>query len=84
MRGLCITRSCECESDLFESQSAVHVDGHMTDLITERSIRFIDDHAAAPFFLDVTYNLAHWPFQVPDHPSVAAGRGRSGRRRAAG
>ena len=24
-----------------------------------------------PFFLEVAYNAAHWPFQVPDHPSVA-------------
>jgi arylsulfatase A-like enzyme len=64
------------ESDLFENESPVHVDGYMTDLITERSIKFIDDHAAAPFFLEVTYNAAHWPFQVPDHPSVAAAHGR--------
>ena len=62
--------------DLFENQSPVHVDGYMTDLITERSIKFIDDHAEAPFFLEVTYNAAHWPFQVPDHPSVAAGHAR--------
>jgi arylsulfatase A-like enzyme len=64
------------ESDLFENQAPVHADGYMTDLITERSIKFIDDHAAAPFFLEVTYNAAHWPFQVPDHPSVAAGHAR--------
>jgi arylsulfatase A-like enzyme len=64
------------ESDLFENESPVHVDGYMTDLITERSIRYIDDHATVPFFLEVTYNAAHWPFQVPDHPSVAAGHGR--------
>ena len=64
------------EPDLFENEAPVHVDGYMTDLITERSIRFIDDHADAAFFLEVTYNAAHWPFQVPDHPSVAAGRGR--------
>jgi arylsulfatase A-like enzyme len=64
------------ESDLFENESPVHVDGYMTDLITERSIKYIDDHAAAPFFLEVTYNAAHWPFQVPDHPSVAADHGR--------
>jgi arylsulfatase A-like enzyme len=64
------------ESDLFENQSPVHADGYMTDLITERSIKFIDDHAAAPFFLEVTYNAAHWPFQVPDHPSVATGHAR--------
>jgi len=64
------------EADLFENESPVHVDGYMTDLITARSIKFIDDHAAAPFFLEVTYNAAHWPFQVPDHPSVAANHGR--------
>src|SRR5687768_5934687 len=48
----------------------------MTDLITERSVKFIDQHAAAPFFLEVTYNATHWPFQVPDHPSVGAENGR--------
>ena len=64
------------EADLFENESPVHVDGYMTDLITAQSMKFIDDHAAAPFFLEVTYNAAHWPFQVPDHPSVAANHGR--------
>jgi arylsulfatase A-like enzyme len=64
------------DPDLFENESPVHVDGYMTDLITERSIKFIDEHGAAPFFLEVTYNAAHWPFQVPDHPSVAADHGR--------
>jgi arylsulfatase A-like enzyme len=58
--------------DLFENGSPVHVDGYSTDLITERSIRFIEQHASGPFFLDVSYNAAHWPFQVPDKPSVAA------------
>ena len=43
----------------------------MTDLITARAVRFIEQHAAEPFFLDVAYNAAHWPFQVPDHPSKA-------------
>jgi arylsulfatase A-like enzyme len=64
------------DPDLFENATPVHVDGYMTDLITERSVKFIDAHAAAPFFLEVTYNAAHWPFQVPDHPSVAAEKGR--------
>jgi arylsulfatase A-like enzyme len=63
-------------ADLFENDSPLHVDGYMTDLITERAVKFIDDHAAAPFFLEVAYNAAHWPFQVPDHPSVAADHGR--------
>jgi len=43
----------------------------MTDLITERSVKFIGDHAKSPFFLEVAYNAAHWPYQDPDHPSTA-------------
>jgi len=64
------------DSDLFENDAPVRVNGYMTDLITERSVRFIHEHADRPFFLEVTYNAAHWPFQVPDHPSVAADHGR--------
>jgi arylsulfatase A-like enzyme len=29
-----------------------------------------------PFFLDVAYNAAHWPYQPPDSPSVAIGHAR--------
>lgn len=57
--------------DLFENATPVRVDGYMTDLLTERAVKFIEQHAAGPFFLDVSYNAAHWPFQVPDHHSVA-------------
>ena len=57
--------------DLFENDEPTHVTGYMTDLITQRSVRFIEDNAAQPFFLEVAYNAAHWPFQVPDRPSVA-------------
>jgi arylsulfatase A-like enzyme len=62
--------------DLYENGKPVHVDGYMTDLITERSLRFIEEHARQPFFLEVSFNAAHWPFQVPDKPSVAEGNGR--------
>ena len=57
--------------DLFENDTAVDVPGYMTDLITERSVRFIEQHARQPFFIDVAYNAPHWPYQVPDRPSVA-------------
>lgn len=57
--------------DLFENESPVQVPGYMTDLVTERSIRFIERSARGPFFLDVAYNAPHWPYQVPDHPTVA-------------
>ena len=65
------TRGGDGESDLFENTSPIHEDGYMTDLITARATRFITEHAAAPFFLEVTYNAAHWPFQPPDRPSKA-------------
>lgn len=64
--------------DLFENAAAVHVDGYMTDLITARAVRFIEQHAATPFFLDVSYNAAHWPFQPPDRYSKAARVGPQG------
>jgi arylsulfatase A-like enzyme len=57
--------------DLFENGAPVHVDGYMTDLITDRSLRFIQENARRPFFLEVAYSAAHWPFQVPDKASVA-------------
>ena len=57
--------------DLFENDRPVEVPGYMTDLITERSVRFIEQNATQPFFIDVAYNAAHWPYQPPDKPSVA-------------
>ena len=47
------------------------VPGYMTDLITERSVGFMARNMDRPFFLDVAYNAAHWPYQVPGLPSVA-------------
>ena len=65
------TRGYDNQSDLYEDTTPIHEDGYMTDLITARATRFITGHAAAPFFLEVTYNAAHWPFQPPDRPSKA-------------
>jgi arylsulfatase A-like enzyme len=58
-------------ADLFENEKPVAVSGYMTDLITDRSIHFIERSKDKPFFIDVAYNAAHWPFQRPDSPSVA-------------
>jgi arylsulfatase A-like enzyme len=57
--------------DLFENDSAVRVDGYMTDLITDRVVRWIERNGRKPFFIDVAFNAPHWPYQVPDRPSVA-------------
>lgn len=57
--------------DLFENDRPAEVPGYMTDLVTERSVRFIGQNAQRPFFIDVAYNATHWPYQVPDKPSKA-------------
>ena len=64
-------RDSPVKADLFENDRPIEVPGYMTDLITERSIRFIEQNARQPFFIDVAYNAAHWPYQPPDHPSTA-------------
>jgi arylsulfatase A-like enzyme len=62
-------------ADLFENATPVHQDGYMTDLITARAVRFIEQRASGPFFLEVAYNAAHWPFQPPDRFSKAPNNG---------
>ncbi len=65
------TRGYDGAHDLWENGVAVHDSGYMTDLITARAVRFVDQHAGRPFFLEVAYSAAHWPFQPPDRPSRA-------------
>jgi arylsulfatase A-like enzyme len=64
------------KADLFENNRPVEVPGYMTDLITERSVRFIEQNSKRPFFIDVSYNAAHWPYQRPDDPTTARDNGR--------
>jgi arylsulfatase A len=62
--------------DLWENERPIQRDGYMTDLITERSVAFIEQNAGRPFFIDIAFNAPHWPYQVPDKPSVAPDNGR--------
>lgn len=59
------------KADLFENDRPVEVPGYLTDLITERSVRFIEQNSKRPFFIDVSYNAAHWPYQRPDEPTTS-------------
>ncbi len=62
--------------DLWENDARVTATGYSTDLIAQRAVSFIAQHANGPFFLDVAFNAPHWPFQRPDTPSVAVGNAR--------
>jgi arylsulfatase A-like enzyme len=63
------------EPDFFENGRPVTVEGYTTDLFTARATRFIEQHAAQPFFLAVHYTAPHWPFQPPGKPSRAKNNG---------
>ena len=62
------------EMDLWENEQEVQVEGYMTDLVTERSVRFIEENAERPFFIDVAYSAPHWPYQPPDSAYRSPGR----------
>lgn len=69
------TRGIDGAADLHENLTLVSDSGYMTDLITSHAVRFIEQRATGPFFLEVAYNAAHWPFQRPDHYSKAPRNG---------
>ena len=54
--------------DLYENTTPVSSSKYLTDELTERAVGFIDRGTASPFFLEVSYNAPHWPFQPPDRP----------------
>jgi len=39
---------------------------YLTDVFTEEAVGFVRRHAQEPFFLHVTYNAPHWPYQAPE------------------
>ena len=51
---------------LFHGRLPVSRKGYMTHLITNDSIAFIEHHKGRPFFLYVSHESPHFPFQGPD------------------
>ena len=50
---------------------------YLTDVFTEEAVQFIQRHRRQPFFLHLTYNAPHSPFQAPEEdvaPFRDAGR----------
>jgi len=52
-------------NDLYENETLVTRDGYMTDLLSQRAEDIIRRKHDKPFFLCVTFNAPHWPWQVP-------------------
>lgn len=64
------------QPDLWENDTPIIEEGYMTDLITARTLNFIEEHTGDPFFIDVAYNAPHWPYQPPHMPSEAPNNAR--------
>ena len=51
--------------DLYENDALVYPEGYLTDLFSQKAIAFIKQKHNKPFFLTVTFNAPHWPWQGP-------------------
>jgi arylsulfatase A-like enzyme len=59
--------------DLYLGDAEHREEGYLTDLISRRSVEFIDRVApqGAPFFLSMHYTAPHWPWETRDDADVA-------------
>ena len=62
--------------DLWFGETERKEEGYLTDLISERSVDYIermanDAHAGKPFFLSVHYTAPHWPWETRDDEALA-------------
>jgi arylsulfatase A-like enzyme len=61
------------QHDLWDNGEPAHVDGYLTDLLTDRSIDFVERCARArePFLLSLHYTAPHWPWETRDDRELA-------------
>jgi arylsulfatase A-like enzyme len=65
--------------DLYENETPVNRPGYLTDLFTETTLSFLKKKHTKPFFLALTFNAPHWPWQAPgDRPYHDTANYRSG------
>ncbi len=57
--------------DLWFGEEEKAQEGYLTDLISRRSVEFIERQADEPFFLSVHYTAPHWPWETRDDEHVA-------------
>ena len=55
----------ERKHDLYENDTLVYPEGYLTDLFSQKAIAFIKKKHYKPFFLTITFNAPHWPWQGP-------------------
>ena len=51
------------EPDLYENLTPVERNGYLTDLLTDRAVKYVTRRRTAPFYLSLHYTAPHWPWQ---------------------
>lgn len=54
--------------DLYHNETAINDTTYLTDFLTAHAKSFVESNRAHPFFLELSYNAPHWPFQGPGLP----------------
>jgi arylsulfatase A-like enzyme len=57
------------ENVLYEGSKQTKSPGYLTEQLSDRAAKFIEEQKAKPFFLYLAYNAVHWPFQAPGSPA---------------
>src|SRR5258708_1844063 len=54
--------------DLWDGDAKVHQAGYLTDLLGDRAVKVIGEHAKEkrPFLLSLHFNAPHWPWEAPE------------------
>ena len=60
--------------DLWLGEEECHEEGYLTDLISRRSVEFVERMATAgdaPFYLSICYTAPHWPWETREDADIA-------------
>ncbi len=56
-------------NQFFDGTTPVTESGYLTDMFTDRAVRYVSRVRTKPFFLSLQYNAPHWPWQAPGDPA---------------
>ena len=60
------------DHDLYFGEEEKHEEGYLTDLLSQRAVKFVQrERGDAPFFLSLHYTAPHWPWETRDDAHVA-------------
>jgi arylsulfatase A-like enzyme len=55
--------------DLYENESPAYIKGYLTEIFEDKVNSYLKQEHKKPFFLTITFNAPHWPWQGPNDPA---------------